>query len=100
MPLPDAACRSRLLDLYGQGLQLQLTRRDALIARTEGVSAAFLRELLRKAALAAADEGAGRTVEDRHLESALRELVVEGGQLTRTLLGFGSPPANGLPEQR
>ena len=69
MPLPDAACRARLLDLYGKGLDLRLSRRDVLIACTEGVSAAFLRELLRKAALAAADEGAGRAVEDRHLES-------------------------------
>jgi hypothetical protein len=91
VPLPDAACRSRLLDLYGQGLELRLARRDALVARTAGASAAFLRELLRKAALAAADEGSGRVVEDRHIEVALRELVVEGGHLTRRLLGFGSP---------
>jgi hypothetical protein len=90
VPLPDAACRVRLLELYGRGLELRLARRDAVIARTEGVSAAFLRELLRKAALAAADEGAGRVVEDRHLEEALRELVVEGGPLTRSLLGFGA----------
>jgi hypothetical protein len=97
VPLPDAACRLRLLDLYGQGLELRLARREALVAKTAGVSAAFLRELLRKAALAAADEGAGRVVEDRHVESALRELVVEGGHLTRTLLGFGSQAADYPP---
>jgi hypothetical protein len=100
VPLPDTACRSRLLDLYGRGLELQLARRDALIARTEGVSAAFLRELLRKAALAAADEGAGRVVEDRHLDTALRELMVEGGRLTQVLLGSGNRPPEGPPPGR
>ena len=27
-------------------------------------------------------------VEDRHLDEALRELVIEGGDLTKSLLGF------------
>jgi hypothetical protein len=87
VPLPDEGCRSRLLDLYARGLELRLAHRDALVVRTKGVSAAFLRELLRKAALLAVDEGAGRVVEDRHVEVALRELVVEGGSLTKSLLG-------------
>jgi AAA+ superfamily predicted ATPase len=100
VPLPDATCRSRLLDLYGRGMEFQLARRDALIARTEGVSPAFLRELLRKAALAAADEGAGRVVEDRHLDTALRELMVEGGRLTQALLGSGNRSSEGPPQGR
>jgi ATP-dependent 26S proteasome regulatory subunit len=87
VPLPDEGCRSRLLALYARGLELRLAHRDALVARTKGVSGAFLRELLRKAALLAADEGTGRVVEDRHVEAALKELVVEGGSLTQHLLG-------------
>jgi hypothetical protein len=87
IPLPDASCRRRLLDLYGRGLALRLSRVDAIIDRTEGVSAAFIRELLRKAALFSADEGGTIVVEDRHLEDALRELVVDGGTLTQSLLG-------------
>jgi ATP-dependent 26S proteasome regulatory subunit len=87
VPLPDEVCRSRLIDLYGRGLDLRLRRRDAIVARTKGVSAAFLRELLRKAALFACDEGCGRTVEDRHVEAALHDLAVEGGRLTQSLLG-------------
>ena len=54
---PDADCRRRLFDLYGRGLTLQLADREKLIARTEGVSGAFIRELLRKAAVFAAEEG-------------------------------------------
>src|SRR5947209_4365911 len=90
IPLPDRACRKRLFDLYGQGLTLRLEHLPELIEQTEGVSAAFIRELMRKAALFSADESnesEGIVVEDRHFEEALRELVFEGGELTKRLLG-------------
>jgi len=47
IPLPDEKCRARLLDLYGRGLALELADRAQLVTRTKGVSAAFIRELLR-----------------------------------------------------
>ncbi|HLG62233.1 MAG TPA: ATP-binding protein [Ktedonosporobacter sp.] len=87
VPLPDRTCRQRLFDLYGQGLTLQLEQLPQLIDQTEGVSAAFIRELMRKAALFAADENDDLIVEDRHIEEALHELVFEGGELTKRLLG-------------
>jgi hypothetical protein len=87
VPLPDRACRDQLLTLYSQGMAVQIVERERLLDQTEGVSAAFIRELLRKAALFAADERAVLAVEDRHLAEALHELVVEGGELTRRLLG-------------
>lgn len=94
VPLPDADCRRRLLELYGRGLRLSLDDPDAAISRTEGVSAAFIKELLRRAALVAADsdaansDGAGPlTVTDHHIGEALREMLVDGDVLTRNLLG-------------
>ncbi len=89
IPPPDADCRRRLLDLYGRGLRVELSDRAGLVARTAGVSAAFIRELLRKAAVFAAEEdGAGElVVRDRHVEEALVELLVAGGALTQSLLG-------------
>lgn len=90
IPLPDRECRWRLFDLYGQGLTLHLERLPELIDQTEGVSAAFIRELMRKAALFAADasqESEKIVVEDRHIDEALKELVFEGGELTKRLLG-------------
>jgi len=87
VPLPDRECRERLFELYGRGLDLRLERWAHFIDQTEGVSAAFIRELLRKAALFAADERQDFAVEDRHLETALKELVLEGGEMTRQLLG-------------
>lgn len=86
VPLPDAECRRRLLDLYGQGADLRLTDLGGLVKRTEGASAAFIKELVRRAALLASIEGSAG-VGDGHLEEALRELVL-AGSLTKRLLGF------------
>jgi hypothetical protein len=88
VPLPDADARRRLIALYADGMTVELERVDELVERTEGVSAAFIRELLRKAALLAAEATVGElVVRDEHLDLALRELVLDGGALTRSLLG-------------
>ena len=47
VPIPDASCRRRLFDLYGQGMTMNVADLPRFIARTEGASAAFIRELLR-----------------------------------------------------
>jgi hypothetical protein len=87
IPLPDEDCRRRLFDLYADGLELDVDDLEPLIRRTEGASGAFIRELLRKSSLIAADEGDGLVVRDEHLDEAIRELVDEGGDLTKSLLG-------------
>ena len=61
----------------------------------------FLRELVRRAALLAALDGAP-ALADAHFAEALRELE-QGGRLTRSILGAGdggappSPAAGGFP---
>ena len=87
VPLPDSVCRVRLIELYARGLTLEDVDLDVLARRTEGASAAFIRELMRRAALFSADEGMDR-IYSRHLDEAIHELVVEGGALTQSLLGF------------
>jgi hypothetical protein len=92
VPLPDETCRRRLFELYGKGLTLDLADPEVWVRRTHGVSAAFIRELLRKAAVMAAEEDGSASdsklvVADRHLEEAAAELLVAGGTLTQTLLG-------------
>ena len=87
IPLPDKDCRRRLFELYGRGLTLELNDLDDLIARTDGASGAFIRELLRKGAVLAAEEDGEVVVKDRHLHDAIRELIVDGGDLTKSLLG-------------
>jgi hypothetical protein len=68
-------------------MQVNVTDWTPFVERTAGVSAAFIRELLRKAAVIAADDTGQVIVEERHLTDATRELVVEGGELTKRLLG-------------
>ena len=88
LPLPDAPARRRLLELYGQGLDLRLQDEDDAIAALEGTSPAFIRELLRRAALLAAEQSDGPLeVTDGHLRAALAELRQGGGELTQSLLG-------------
>jgi hypothetical protein len=90
IPLPDAECRRRLLELYGRGLKIEATDREQLVERTASASAAFIRELLRKAAVFAAVESEEDTIVVRsgHFEEALAELLVTGGDLTKSLLGM------------
>ncbi len=96
IPAPDEDCRRRLFALYGRGLSLQVADLPRFIARTEGASAAFIRELLRRAALFAADAEGAIVVTDRHLDDALHDLVVQGGALTKSLLGFQSQLGFGM----
>jgi ATP-dependent 26S proteasome regulatory subunit len=97
LPLPDAGARRALIRLYQADLVLDGVDVDAVIERTEGVTAPFLKELLRRAALLAAEddasgEGAIR-VTDTQVRAALDQLLADRGQLTRVLLGGGSAAA-------
>ncbi len=91
IPLPDVECRMRLFDLYGQGLQVQINDMDSLITRTEGASAAFIKELFRRAALYGDITDDTIAITDKHMDDALQELLARGGQLTQSLLGFRPP---------
>jgi ATP-dependent 26S proteasome regulatory subunit len=101
IPLPDAQCRKRLLDLYARGIHLHLDDPQAVIQRTHGVSAAFIREMLRKAAILAA-ESDGHDVDTRgklvvtqdHVNQAIDELLIAGGVITQRLLGVAPPAAS------
>jgi len=107
--LPDGDARGRLLDLYGRSLPMRLepAERDAVIERTAGVTASFLKELIRRAVLEALSEQDPLTeLTADHLDRALTDLLDAGQQLTRSLLGVGAanddptPPADPGPPPR
>ena len=60
LPLPDAAARRRLLRLYQGSLRISRASVSVAVTRTDGVNASFMRELLRRAAVYAADARAAR----------------------------------------
>jgi hypothetical protein len=104
LPLPDAGARRRLIDHYRGTLGLDLSDPDDVIKRTDGVTAAFIKELLRRAAVLAAEAepaaagpaepaadgdraGPPLRLTDTHLGEALDQLLDVRSRLTRTLLG-------------
>ncbi len=110
LPLPDADARRQLIRLYQGDLVLDLTHPDTVIERTDGVTAAFLKELLRKAALLSceadpsddADDAAADPIRvtDAHLDAALDQLLDSRNQLTRILLGAEPPrPKKATPNK-
>ncbi|MFF9807800.1 AAA family ATPase [Streptomyces coeruleorubidus] len=86
IPLPDADGRARLLGLYGSGLGLGQEITDEVVARTEGTTASFTKELVRRSVLIAAERESPRT-EARDVRAALDELLSDHDRLTRRLLG-------------
>lgn len=87
LPLPDVQARQQLLDLYAEGLEVAETDRGRIVHATDGASPAFIRELLRRAALFAAEGGDARRVGQAELDRALAELRASGDELTGRLLG-------------
>ncbi|UOY03512.1 AAA family ATPase [Blastococcus sp. PRF04-17] len=90
LELPDAEARRALFELYRGSMAVDTSGLDDVLARTDGVTASFLKELLRRAALLAAtrtpaDEELAVSAED--LRAALDELLDTRNAMTRTLLG-------------
>jgi ATP-dependent 26S proteasome regulatory subunit len=93
--LPDAEGRHRLLALYGRSLPLQLSERETrdVVERTEGVTASFVKELLRRAMLESLhDNPSEPVVTAAHTARALDDLLDADQKLTRSLLGVGTDP--------
>lgn len=96
IPRPDAAGRAALLRLYARGLPLRADL-DQVVARTEGATASFFKELLRRAVLDALTRDGDRPeITGDHLNRALDDMLHEREALTRTLLGSGEEPEEDL----
>ncbi len=86
-PLPDDRGRGRLVELYSKGLSVSDDVKREIVVRTAGVSASFIKELMRRCAqfhLERSDDGA---VEIDDVEFALDEMLFSCGSLNRKLLG-------------
>ena len=95
VPLPDDIGRRKLVQLYGRGLPLG----EAVVAeaaqRTKGVSAAFIKELMRRVAQASIARDGGITVETADIAEALDNMLFAGGKLNVKLLGGAQEMAAG-----
>ncbi|WP_156253165.1 AAA family ATPase [Pseudactinotalea terrae] len=93
IPRPDRAARRALLSLYGRGPPFSDTVLDEVARDSDGTTASFAKELVRRAVLLAAV--AEEEVADAHLRSALAEMMTDSSTITRALLGGGEWPATG-----
>ena len=96
VPLPDELGREKLVRLYGANLNLSDTLTSEAVARTEGVSAAFIKELMRRTAQSSLMRG-DSTVTSEDLAEALNDMLFSGGRLNVRLLGgAGGDPAHAI----
>jgi ATP-dependent Clp protease adapter protein ClpS len=87
VPLPDETGRAKLVKLYGRGLELGDALVNESVKRTDGVSAAFIKEMMRRSAQAILERGGGATVTSADLDTALNDMLFTGGKLNVALLG-------------
>jgi ATP-dependent Clp protease adapter protein ClpS len=91
IPLPDDACRASLIHLYGGRLKLDDIVVATAVKRTAGVSAAFIKEMMRRTAQASIERGSDRaTVQD--IDLATDDMLFTGGKLNVSLLGGTERP--------
>jgi len=91
-PLPDDEGRRKLVKLYGRGLKLQPRLVEHVVAKTGGVSAAFIKELMRRMAQYNLDRGGKAEISEADATAATEEMLFSGGRLNRTLLGSQQHP--------
>ena len=85
IPLPDLKGRRRLLELYRGTVTYGEEVLEDAARRSEGMTASFMKELMRRAVLEAAVDGV--EPDDAHLRGALDGLLHGQEELTRVLLG-------------
>jgi hypothetical protein len=90
-PLPDDRGRMRLVDLYRRDLLISESVKELVVRRTDGVSAAFIKELMRRSAQSAVQrDGQGKEATREDVEGAIQEMLFDGGRLNAALLGAGA----------
>jgi hypothetical protein len=94
IPLPSSPDRLRLLELYAQGLVVDGVDWQPSVAATAGASAAYLRELVRRAALRGADGEGPPRIGQVEVSAALEEMAEAGDALTARLLGAAPSPTS------
>jgi len=87
-PLPDADGRTRLAALYGGGVRIDDDIMKKIVARTDGVSAAFVKELMRRISQHMIElDAEDQPVTEQSMTAAIDEIMFEGGTLNFRLLG-------------
>jgi hypothetical protein len=90
-PLPDAIGRRKMLKLYAAGLAVPDSVADVVVRKTDNVSGAFIKELMRRAGQFQIERDGQSPLTVGDVDAALDELLVKGGSFNRVLLGAHGP---------
>lgn len=86
-PLPDEENRKALIHLYKGECEIEEADINDLARRTKQSSAAFIKELMRKAAQNAIRRDDSTKITDLDCNEALEDILAGGGELAKRLLG-------------
>jgi ATP-dependent 26S proteasome regulatory subunit len=86
-PKPDESGRDKLVRLYGKGSNLPDELVNLIVSRTDKVSAAFIKELMRRSVQFQLEREGAANLISQDVESALDEMLFSGGSLNIKLLG-------------
>jgi AAA+ superfamily predicted ATPase len=86
-PLPDARGREQLARLYACGVAVADDVIRDIVQRTESVSAAFIKELMRRSVQFRLERSDSQHIELEDVRQALDEMMFTGGSLNQKLLG-------------
>jgi ATP-dependent 26S proteasome regulatory subunit len=86
-PLPDEQGREKLVRLYSPGVQIADDVIRAVVNKTDKVSAAFIKELMRRSVQFHLERADDNCIELEDVENALNEMLFAGGTLNVKLLG-------------
>lgn len=86
-PKPDGECRRQLMKLYGGTLSVSSNLVDDIVDRTDGVTASFIKELMRRLAQYSIERDGGGTVDQTDVEQSLKEMLFNNNLLNRSILG-------------
>lgn len=88
-PLPDDVGREKLVLLYANETQFPTDVLGEIVRRTQGVSAAFIKELMRRIVQFHIERNSDSEIDRADVDSALDEMLFSGGKLNLKLLGAG-----------
>lgn len=86
-PLPDDCGRQKLVRLYSEGVALSDDVVADVVRRTEGVSASFIKELMRRAVQFHIERNGTGEIFSEDVSNALDEMLVSGGSLNLKIVG-------------
>jgi ATP-dependent 26S proteasome regulatory subunit len=74
-PLPDEEARAKLTRLYARGPEVPQELLERIVSRTKGLSAAFIREFMRRCARFPIELSHGNILTQAAVDGAIEEMV-------------------------